>query len=455
MALDFADDPEERWYSTTELAEMSGASPITITQWAREGVLPGRRVRGRARPWRFPEAAVEIAKERAKKIPDWHRVRENPSPFRAALNEALARSGMTLVEAARRSSITPNTVHNWATGRSIPFRDDLQCLAETVGEPNLVDLIESRHRRIRLRCRDCGRPRDVEPSEVRLAEKIRAEGNITVDWQRGEGQDRCLSCTSRTRFTRMHHNRIKREGRGVLREQANNNLGTWRKKNPDKQKKLQQAATAAAAATPRSPLAIARQRLGQFSLKPAGIFGLCALCHKLLFVWDADARAKLAQGKRNVAKFHAACFAKWQKTPEYRAWKLACARAKRVGRRLPLMTMPHRPSSRMPAPAELAQAYATTVRYFRQHVGSKAALRDGDGELLDIDKLAETLHISRQAIYKRKKRFLDLLPDEATATGQVKRWREVFLMLEAEDRAATASATPGPDHQTGDTLHRT
>jgi hypothetical protein len=383
--------------------------------------LPVRRVSQRSAR-RFPEAAIEIARERARAIPAWHRTGATPSPFREALNGALIRAGLTLDEAAALADLSPRTVESWSYGYHTPFRDDLQRFAQTVGTPELVDLIESRHRRIHLTCRQCGRPRDAEPGEVRQYLKSRAPGRVTVDWDKGEGQDICRTCDRRSRFTTMHHNLAKRHGRKALRDRAKKHLGAWRKDNPDKQLKLQQAATAAAAATPKSPAAMARQRLGQFSIEPAGVFGLCALCHKLLFVWDADVRAKLArEGRHNVGRFHGACYARWQKTAENRAEPL-----------------PDPLKGRTTSEQWLATAYTATLMYFRQLVGSKQAFRDEDGQLRKIAWLSTPegrahapVALSRKGLYKVVKQFLAYLPDEAVATGLVKSWREVFLMLGA------------------------
>jgi excisionase family DNA binding protein len=446
----------QRWLSAAEVAEAANVSLATINRWTHRGSLPGHRINGPGRPWRYSESAVGVARELANTIPEWRRNGPPPSPFRDALKAALARSAMTLAAAAAAAGVGENTVLGWSAGRHIPFRDDLERLSRVVGEPRLVDLIESRHRFIRLVCRNpkCGRTRDARPGEVRQSEKHRAPGSITVDWQKGEGQDTCVRCTNSQQLKRMQHNLAKREGKQALRDHANKHLGSWRTKNPDKQRKLQQAATAAAAAAPKSPVAIARQRLAQFSLEPAGEFGLCALCHKLVFVWDEMARGRYARGSQIIGKFHRTCFSKWTKGPEYREYKRARRSAQRSGRRRSPMPMPPRPSTRMTAPTELAKAYATTIQYFRQRVGSNSALRDDSGELLDIKGLADALDVPRSAIYKRKQRFLDLLPGEEVATGQVKKWREVLFTLEAAYGESTTRVILESDRQTGDTLHK-
>jgi hypothetical protein len=98
---------------------------------------------------------------------------------------------------------------------------------------------------------------------------------------------------------------------------------------------------------------------------------------------------------------------------------------------MPAMPIPKQPEGRKVSGAELRDMYQTTLRFFWQQEKSARALRDESGRVVSIAELANYLNISERGLYKRVSRFLELLPDQEFAMGVVKRWREVFLPLNA------------------------
>lgn len=54
-------NPEQRWYSLAEFAEIRRVSRMTVSRWIRDGLLPGARRKGpyENSPYEIPHSALE------------------------------------------------------------------------------------------------------------------------------------------------------------------------------------------------------------------------------------------------------------------------------------------------------------------------------------------------------------------------------------------------------------
>jgi predicted DNA-binding transcriptional regulator AlpA len=410
---------EAQWLSVSETAKRLGSSSVTIHQRVKDGQLRARTIgSGQQNHHLQIDVASIEAYEHA-------RSRER-TPFQHAVKTALARSGLTVLEAAARTGIRDRTVHGWMSGQKVPFRDNLERFTEVTGEPNLVNLIESQPRTIRLTCRECGAVKEQRTGKVRASER-RSPTRITVDWEKGEGTYVCARCTSSGNAKKMIARVVKRKGHKGLLEGAKH-LAAWREKHPEELTRNALHASASRQPKQLDERGEARYGLAMLHLKPEGTMALCASCRRLLFTEAAHARVQRSRGGIEIGKFHAPCDREWRRSETYRAWASSRETASRSGYTAP-RPMPPPPSSRPVTEASLLESYQTTLRFFwcLERVGRVA--RDGDGHVLSVAQLAKRLHIDRTTLYRRVENFLALLPDETLATGRVKRWREIFLTL--------------------------
>jgi transcriptional regulator with XRE-family HTH domain len=428
----------ERLLSTSETAVILGVLPKTVNQWALRGFLTGQQFGGR-RAWLFPESSVRalVGKkpDRRRSPADTVSVRvERLHRFTKALNQALERSGLTLRATARAAGLPRGTIQSWLSGRKTPYRENLTRLAEIVGEPALLDLIETRHRTIKLVCRDCGNERDEQPGRVRIFEKERDSDRFSVDWKQGTATHVCHSCWGREMQKAEIDKVIKREGHEGLRKRANGLVRFQEQLTPKELHDRAVVASAAAAATahlrrPTTDLEMARNRLYRLAVKVKGTISLCPICQLIVYTPDANSRWRREHGRRITGNFHVACLAQWT---EGRAWVVACKKAHQEGRPPPSPPALPRKANHPVSDVWLADAYMTVVRYFRQH---ERIRRRKDGRVprsITITALARELGIATRTLHQRVDRFLSYLPDESAAVGVVKIWREVFLTLEAD-----------------------
>ena len=351
------------------------------------------------------------------------------------VNRALAHAGLTLTDVATTLDITGETLSKWIAGRQRPQGERLAALAALLDEPALMGLLSPYlpAGKIRMHCPTCGRERKHWPSAVRkIQERSRArkQDGVSVDWEAGEGTSVCGICSSRQNGQARIERIKKREGRtGLywLGQKLRHDRKQWIAKHPDKMASVLERLQEGRRAHTPSELDRTRQRLGMLAADPAGRFGLCRLCGKLTFF----ARNAITKGIA-LGLFHRTCAVTWSRSPEMRVWARRRQQRAQDGRPnppAPPMPLPTLPGRRHPSPAELADAYQTTLQYLRQRAASSRALRDDYGHPISAAELASRFGITRRALYLRIERFMTLLPECAVATGRVKQWREIFTTL--------------------------
>jgi hypothetical protein len=423
-----------------DAAELLGISCYTLGEYRRRGKITATgRAPGRGQNYLYLRTDLEAFKEqwRQSMLPIDMQAKieageRGPDFLRAGLNAALARSGLTLVAAAEASGIPTPTIYSWLLGNKHPYRDSLERLAAAVGAPELVNFIDSRHRRIQVTCRECETVRKRLPSEVRSHTLIVSPERLIVDWDRGTAVHTCRRCANRENVATINQKIIKRKGRKGLRDNARGLLA-WQKNNPEQHRRHARAAQAIQVQRGWSERQRLHHRLSHFHLDLNGTLALCSVCHRLLYEPRSQARIAEAQGSQIFGKFHGPCLHKWRKSPACRAWASAAVEARRAGRPVAPFPLPLRPQRRPVDAKALTDGYETTLRYFWLREGSSRADRDDAGELRSITWLLSDLGLTRQGLHQRVDRFLSLLPNERAATGIVRNWCEVLSSLHSAD----------------------
>lgn len=353
---------------------------------------------------------------------------------RQALREALEQSGLSISAAARACGVDRGTLSAWLTGRYLPFRDRLERLAAVLNAPDLLTVVEHRHHRIVLTCRQCGGENAVMTHYAVARSRTAEPGRVSIDLQTGHGQYVCMHCSSRTNGRAFFEKLRKRKGqRGVVEMSQSANEALSRK-NPEARSQALVRARQGVGKVQRTTRQIARKRLGLLRLDVGGTFGICRSCGRLMF------SPTTAQRGASGGSFHGACLWIWRGSQQMRDWQGQCRRAEARGEPSPSMPLPQRPADRMPSAEDLRAAYVTTVRYFWQREGSRRADRDDLGRPRSAAWLANDLAISRDALYKRVERFLELLPSAGVGGRHERMWRDILLTLSIESEASQENA---------------
>ena len=123
-------------------------------------------------------------------------------PFVAAFRAARTRRGLTIPHIAERSGVHEGRIRAWLRfPNQTVWTEDLRAVVAVLEAPELLDLRETRARRIVLTCVDCGTEHTYLPGQ--LASHIRQQrdkGTVlhaaddNVDWVAGTGTYRCLRC---------------------------------------------------------------------------------------------------------------------------------------------------------------------------------------------------------------------------------------------------------------------
>ena len=119
-------------------------------------------------------------------------------PFVVAFKAAKAEHALTIAQISALTPVAKGTIRHWLSdpGRGI-WTEDLRAVATVLEAPELLDLRETKARRVTLTCLDCGAIRVSRPGMLRgeiekvraAARKHSADGN--VDWVAGTGEFRC------------------------------------------------------------------------------------------------------------------------------------------------------------------------------------------------------------------------------------------------------------------------
>lgn len=447
--------PDHSTFTALRIAEQIGVTRETVLNWARRGLLPGGTCSSGRQKWLFQASDLVKAAQLARNIPEGLRRHKapNPSAFHSALRLARERTGLTIAALCAASKVSEATLHRWTTGKSKPLREGLERLVEVLNAPELLSLIEisarhpvrSPHQQIRMTCRECGKVRDETPGQVREFERKRDPDRLSVDWEAGEATHFCDECTGRARFTKRNLALIKDHGRSHLRKERSKAAKAQIAANPEGHAVKLRAAQAASAALGLQHLdkrAMARYRLSRLKLKLRGEIKPCSLCGLILFIHEANAHSQRVRGGRTIGAAHGPCFRKWRTTKDGRRWLSDCFAARRSGEPTPPIPSKLRGRGRPVTSASLSGAYEATVRYFRQRERTKHALRNEDGEPLNVTQLAIELGFKRGSLLERVQWFLNHLPEETVATGPVRTWREIFLTLRPDPAVPKRAQQP-------------
>lgn len=351
-------------------------------------------------------------------------------PFVAALNAAKTKRGMTIDQIGAFAGVAGGTIRMWLGQPEWGiWSEDLRSVATVLEAPELLDLRETKARRIAMTCIECGCERLVRPGDLRKEiNKRRAVGKThpadgRVDWIMGTGSFRCSSCSGRRNGLQIAK-RWRAHGLERMRRRMRRIAAAQTPAQRQAAQEKRRATMRARGQTPEARASIAR---GQISPDPVGTFAICRYCG-LIYCNPHAPRW------RSVYGMHGRCFQRFQhENPHVPGRRWAPPPPRKRGKQL--------------TPEEIARSWELAVRVLLR--GATIGSHEGslqtfcpmviEGPRVPTCRgagLALEHHLQPRTIERRIEQLIRRLPRDGRGDAQFQH-RSSFLVVAWNERYPT------------------